>query len=1400
MKPTIFYRILPILLLISLVVYGAPILWAAPQDTVVGDGTPASCDNNTLGAALTVDGVITFNCGPNTHTIVADTYVINGATEIDGGNLITLDGENLRQIFLVQEGASLTLRNITLRHGFAGNGPGGAIWNFGTLLLQNSTIAESGTDTVWAGGALANDTTGTMTIDNSVIEQNSAADAAAIYTRGAALTVQNSIIRNNFVREQGGGFYGGGAILQEVNPDGVTTILNSTLESNVSNPAGSVGGAVAVLAGRLVIEGSTLTQNVGYGGGGALYMTAGVTVDIYTSHFTNNRTAPGNGESNFLGGAIYNSGGVLTVEDSTFAGNEATDAGAIFSGGEGSSFTLRRSTVSGNTAAGGGGGLLLFPGANQIENSTISGNTAAIGGGIRSGITADLGTATLLNVTLQENSAGAGAHLYVDDGSQPVTVQNTIFGLTGDGAACYAGVPLVSGGYNLERDESCGLTGATDQQNTDPLLGPLADNGGPTQTHLPQTDSPVIDVIPDDCPATDQRGLARPRGAACDMGAVEVEPDAPTPTAMPTATSTNTPLPTPTLAPTPVDLTVNYAMTALEVTQGIQDLQNSVPLVRGKPAWVRAHVRRTLGSNSPLVSAQLWRIVNGVRSGNPIYPSNPGGKLAPATFPNRSQLNDSFYFPIPAAWLNAANLQVEVEVNPRVLNSCTLPRPFCLFYWWRDADETSYSDNVLRSPVLNLQGVPAFRLWLYNVVYSKKVGNTTTWYKATDTQLFEIEDWLRRAYPISTLAVRRSETTLPESAIYRWVKDADNNDVYQLQAGLVNQRLNLVRNIEQAYNPNFIPQARYYGVATDASGDFLRGLGGGFIASGPTGNAATSSWGWWDKDNSSYGDWYAGHEIGHTWNRGHPFAAGYVDKDNKGCGHNRVDANYPYPNAVIGGNYRFVNIGLGGPFATQWLILPPDRYYGFDIFLRGQVVYGPDWTDIMSYCDKQWISNYTYNAIRAQMQAEGLVQAAEVMGPAGEYALIQGEFSDDLATATLDTILHIPSPAGQPLPEPGDFAIHLRDANNTLLASYPFTPTVYEDADDNLAYYINVAVPYPAGVQTIEVRKSGALLDTRPVSANPPGVELISPNGGETIDEAGVTVSWAMSDADGDALAASVLFSPDDGQSWQPLAVNITDTQLAFAFAALPGTTQGRIRVLVTDGVNTVQDESDGSFTVNGHAPQAAILAPAADATFVVSQTVLLHGSGYDTEDGLLPDPAFQWQSDRDGLLGTGAEVALTTLSAGTHVITLQVTDAANNVATASRTITVGEDLTSAPSILAVAPQTVLLNAVVGSTVQPTVTLAIRDGNAGSGVSAPLPWQATSDAAWLTITPPNGSTPSDVVLRAAPVNLALGEHRATVTVTAANGEQQTVPVQLQVLPVDVVPVSGSTVYLPLVAR
>ncbi|MBP8125336.1 MAG: hypothetical protein KAZ26_22000, partial [Caldilineaceae bacterium] len=1248
--------------LLAIFVLSIGLLQAAPADAVVGDGTPASCDANALEAALAGGGDVTFNCGPTPLTIAVNTMVIDTSVRVDGGNLVVLWGEGLRQIFIVNQGASLFLKNITLTDGYW-DGNGGAIANYGNLIVQNSAIYNS----VAAGEASV---------------------GGAIYNQGGTVTLRNS--------------------------------------SLTSNRAGQFGGGIASSGGTVDIFNSTLQENSAPNGGGGLW-NSNAAVTIEDSHITENSTQS-DGQGNF-GGALSNVGRMI-VRRSTIDYNSSTDGGGIYSQGADSSLWVEDSTVSGNNVTGGGGGLQLGDGTTTIVNSTISGNSAGwFAGGVEVGLVN--GSQTFQNVTIFGNSASLGANFYQDEGEHILSpsLRNVIIASPlGDGVNCVFLRADASLGNNLSDDETCNFTAAGDQQATDPLLAPLGDNGGPTLTHLPTQGSPAINAGDNgSCPATDQRGFSRPAENLCDIGSVDTDgaatpatatptptvptptstPTVPTPTATPTVpTPTPTPtVPTPTSTAVPTPNTLNYTAYAIEVTQGIQDLYNTVPLIRGKTAWVRAYVRRASGASSPPVSARMRRIVNGAGTGSYVYPANPGGKLAPPTSPNRGQLNDAFYFPVPSEWLNGSTLQVEVEVNPsKYSGGCGI---WCIAVWWRDADETSYTDNAVRSPLLNLQVVPTMRLKLYNVVYSR--GNT--WYKATATQIDEIESWLRRAYPISNLIVYRYETTMPESSIYTSGMDDKGKPTYLLDASKVNQRLDLIRNIDKTYNINFRQQDRYYGVATDASGDFMRGLGGGYISSGPTGPGAR-----WEQDSANYGDWYAGHEIGHTWGRGHPVPAGYVSETNKGCKHSRSDPNYPYPNAVIGGTNQIV--WLGGNF---WLTFPPDRYYGFDVALRRPVVRGPDWTDVMSYCDNQWLSDYTYNGIRAQMQAEGFMTAAQVMAPAGDFLLIQGQIAPDGNSATLGEILTLPA-ASQPLPEPGAYSLELRGSGGTLLASHSFTPTLYaeEDTASDGIGFVNLVIPAASGTQTIELRRGGTLLASRTVSAHPPTATLVTPNGGESVGPAGVTVSWQMADEDDDPLTAAILFSPDNGASWQTLQTGITGTtSVDIPYSLLTGTEQGLMRVLVSDGVRTVQDDSDAVFSVDRNAPEVAFLTPAVESSFVVSQTVALSASAYDKEDGQLADAAFAWASDRDGALGTGASLNLDTLSAGQHEISVTATDSDGTSTTVTRTIAIGTDVTAAPNLLAVAPQTVQLVAVVGTTNPVTGTLAIRDANAATGVTLP---------------------------------------------------------------------------------
>lgn len=1327
-----------LVILFSVLLLSVGLLRAAPADAVVGDGTPESCTSNALAAALSAGGTVTFACGAAPHTLLADTYVIENGVVLDGDNLISLSGEGLRQIFIVTAGASLFLKNITLTDGYW-DGNGGAIANYGNLVVQNSSIYNS-------------------------VAAGEASWGGAIYNEGGSVTLRNSSLN--------------------------------------SNRAGQYGGAIASGSGTVDIFNSTLQENFAPNGGGGLWNT-NADVTIEDSHITENSTQS-DGQGNF-GGALYNLGRMI-VRRSTLDYNTATDGGGIYSQGGDGSLRVEDSTISGNSVTSAAGALQLGDGAIEIVNTTISGNTASFfAGGVEVG--SFNGSQHFQNVTIYGNSAPTGANFYQDEGEDVISpsLRNVIIANPlGGGANCAVLRADASLGNNLSDDETCNFTAAGDQQATNPLLAPLADNGGPTLTHLPGAGSPAIDAGDNaTCPSQDQRGYLRPLDDICDIGAVDADGElnpatatptdtptkTPTPTVTPTATptvATVTPTATPTATTAPTPNTLNYTAYAIEITQGIQDLSNSVPLVRGKTAWVRAYVRRASGASSPPVSAEMRRVVNGQATGSYVYPANPGGKIAPPTSPNRGQLNDAFYFPVPSDWLNASTLQVEVTVNPSKARGggCGI---WCIVLWWRDADETSYSDNTIRSPLLGLQSVPTMRLKLYNVVYSRNA----IWYKATATQLDEIESWLRRAYPISSLIVQRSETTMPESSIYTSGKDDKGNPTYYLDAGKVNQRLDLIRNIDKAFNPAFRTQDRYYGVATNASGDFMRGLGGGYISSGPTGPRTSSGW-QWELDSTSYGDWYAGHEIGHTWGRGHPVPAGFVSETNKGCGHSRSDPNYPYANAVIGGYNEFV--WLGGNF---WLTFPPNRYYGFDVALHRPVVRGPDWTDVMSYCQNEWMSDYTYNGIRAQMQAEGFaVTAAQAMAPAGDFLLVQGQIAPDGNSATLGEILTLPA-ASQPLPEAGAYSLDLRGSGGSLLASHSFTPTVYAEegtANDGIGF-VNLVIPAASGTQSIQLRRGETLLAERAVSAHPPTVTLDTPNGGESVGPAGVTASWQMADEDGDPLSAALLFSPDNGASWQTLQTGITDTtSVEIPYTLLSGTETGRMRVLVSDGVHTAQDDSDAVFSVERNAPQVAFLSPAAGSSFVVSQTVLLAASAYDPEDGQLADAAFVWTSDRDGALGTGASLNLDTLSAGQHELSVTATDSDGSSATASHSIAIGQDVTSAPALLSVAPQTVQLVAVVGSMSPVTGTLAIRDANASTGVTPSLDWTADDDAAWLSLAVSAGTAPSDLTLNADPTGFATGLYTGTVTVSAG-GASESVLVSL-----DVTAAPPFVTFLPLMIR
>jgi hypothetical protein len=309
------------------------------------------------------------------------------------------------------------------------------------------------------------------------------------FNNSGTLTVSNSTISGNTSNNGGCIFNNTGSSL---------TVSNSTIALNTA--AGGFGGGVFNSGGNLIVSNSTLSDNTSFNGGGILNTGTGT---------VSNSTISGNDANNKGGGIFNDTGSSLTLINSTLSSNTAnSNGGGIFNG---ATLTVFNSTLSDNTANFGAGIFNDSNSTSNISNSTFSANKAiTIGGGIFNQSTN--GIVTLTNSTLSGNSARGisdGGGIY---NSATLNIANTIIANSTIGGD-YAGSGTIgTNTNNIVEDGS--LSGAT---AVDPLLGPLANNGGPTFTialtsATPSSvttggDSTISDAAPIN--ALDQRGFAR---------------------------------------------------------------------------------------------------------------------------------------------------------------------------------------------------------------------------------------------------------------------------------------------------------------------------------------------------------------------------------------------------------------------------------------------------------------------------------------------------------------------------------------------------------------------------------------------------------------------------------------------------------------------------------------------------------------------------------------------------------------------------------------------------------------------------------------------------------------------------------------------------------------------------
>lgn len=494
----------------------------AATDVVVGTGTAGSCTEAAFTSAISTinsaGGTITFNCGgPATITLTSQKTLLNAGSPslvyaIDGGGNITLSGGGTNRI-LVHGTGTLNVSNITFTGGLA-DGPGdqasgGALWSEGAFVPASAPVYLNLTNVTFTGNATEH--TGTPPPPTHPFDYG----GGALFTRWGVTTITNCTFTGNTAHNSSGGALHGRSSTISIN--------GSSFSGNDSN-GGGFGGAIWVdglsptasgTGGTLQVSTTTFTGNTSRNQGGAigfyLYPEKSESVTFDTVSVTGNQVVDSSGTylgTRANGGGIGGDRGDVTIRNSTVADNVAHSnagggtGGGIFLGSNGS-VTITNSTISNNraertTADGIGGGLLIYGNTQpfQITHCTIADNYAGFtGGGITSG-----GNGTLTNTIVAGNDSEGFPSPYYDQ--------------------CQ--VSHTNGGGVLEYpDGSPGPTCAGGTRITsDPQLGPLADNGGFSATHLLPSGSPAIDagacVI-----SRDQRGVARPQGAGCDLGAYE---------------------------------------------------------------------------------------------------------------------------------------------------------------------------------------------------------------------------------------------------------------------------------------------------------------------------------------------------------------------------------------------------------------------------------------------------------------------------------------------------------------------------------------------------------------------------------------------------------------------------------------------------------------------------------------------------------------------------------------------------------------------------------------------------------------------------------------------------------------------------------------------------------------
>ena len=693
----------------------------------------------------------------------------------------------------------------------------------------------------------------------------------------------------------------------------------------------------------------------------------------------------------------------------------------------------------------------------------------------------------------------------------------------------------------------------------------------------------------------------------------------------------------------PVDvLGKDLLPTAMEVTQGIQNLANDMPLVEDRRTIVRVYVENDgFGPFDTDISSVRARL-HATRGGGGLSGSPINAKNNPITVEadggDRRNLDDSFWFYLPSGWRSGTvTLRAEIDYNDTV-------------------DETDESNNEI-STTVTFNGAQTF-----NAVLVPLHLHDAGIFWGTESYRWDLYNNVYRLHPISDLDMWRFTSSL---------KPEDHSDGNEWDLTDSSDRSEALTRIWwlDSKTTDWVSELHYVG-GVEAATDTSTSSGGQALGKGYTSGSDLQSWVKMINRHDGHPDWYItggnsmAHELGHNEARKH------VDCKGTESG---TDPGYPNPNP----DCHLDDVDDAGYFGT-------DVYYSkWGLSEPAIIDNDDDGFPLMGYKRPRWIDPYTYCALLNRYGVScGLIftggpdidQDPPPPPPGGDFSVtvngligssgIDGAFFNIELQPTADifpdTIAKWQK-RHQSAQDMGPFFLDVFDFGGQLLASHTVVPleSIEEHEDTSPLAFLEV-IPWPGGAVRLVLRNGPTVLDQRDASPGVPTVVVNSPAPGDTPGDT-IVVRWTATDPDGDPLTFNLLFSKDAGISWRPIALGIRETQYAINVeeGSLPGGDQGLFRVEVNDGFHLNRDDADVTVVVPGNRPMVTIHSPLTGAELDGRTNIVLDGEGEDVEDGRLVGAALEWSSDVDGVLGTGTEVFLdeSALTPGAHQITLTATD-----------------------------------------------------------------------------------------------------------------------------------------------